>query len=203
MIAKVRAGRGSVARRAASDFVTLAMLATGFVGFSTASAAAETCNGVTVPSQWLGTNSSDLLDGNSNDNTMHGRGGIDNVSGDLGLDDVCGGGSGDLVDGGAGADYVQGGDGCDAVYGGGGNDVLHGGFNGEVPPNYAGCDFEVPGALVVWGGLRGEDGNDVLWGGQGIDYLEGGSGTDEAHGDSEYDFCDLSNESGFSCEEWV
>jgi Ca2+-binding RTX toxin-like protein len=74
---------------------------------------------------------------------------------------------GDLVRGGGGNDFIEAGQGDDVVYGGAGDDRVFGG-----------SDFE----RVETNELRGEDGHDLIMGGNGIDFLVGDAGNDTLKG---------------------
>ena len=114
---------------------------------------------VLQPNLVLGTDGSDVLNGDSNDSLT------DIISGGDGNDRLVANGSNDLLIGGAGADEM---------FGGGGNDVLIGGTQGENTNNSIraadGNDY-----------LDGGPGLDYLFGNQGDDILVVGTG-DQAHG---------------------
>lgn len=192
------------------------LFAPAVVALTSIPSTAETCNGQSVPSQWLGTNSSDVFHGNTNDNAMHGQAGSDVIGGNSGRDDICGGSERDVVrgdwylsggtwyppDNGAGGDYVLGGDGCDYVGGNGADDKVLGGPGNDAPTLYGGCQ-EI-GPTVYSGQLQGHESDDEVNGGDGDDYLVGGTGTDIGHGNLGWDYCDNSFESVvLSCEEFV
>jgi Ca2+-binding RTX toxin-like protein len=90
---------------------------------------------------------------------------------------ICGGPGSDGLTSGSGADNVAGGSGYDIILGGPGNDHLQ----GEGIPGILECQAEV-GALPSVNGLRGEEGNDLLLGGDNDDALDGGEGNDELFG---------------------
>ncbi|MEY1557423.1 calcium-binding protein [Yoonia sp. R2331] len=132
-----------------------------------------------------GTNSRDVISGDSRNNDFDGNGGNDilrggrgndSLSGDAGFDslygadgndEIFGGDGNDFVSGGSGNDFVSGGDGFDKINGGSGNDRLFGGNTGDII--YGGSDNDL---------VAGGNGNDRLFDGKGVDVLVGGAGSD-------------------------
>ena len=129
-----------------------------------------------------GTNKSDVLIGDYNDNFLSGGNGNDTVYGGSGNDTLDGGNGVDLLYGGGGADKLYGGNEADTLYGECGDDVLEG-------QNSADKLFGGGGADTLYGGndndtLDGGDGDDLLVGDNGSDLLYGGTGNDTFKGGS-------------------
>ena len=114
-----------------------------------------------------------------------GHGGNDWLQGNDGNDLVQGGGGNDIVEGNAGSDYVT---------GGAGDDKLFGDDYGEMDQLIA--NGEIANGINERGDLiKGEDGNDyiygsdrkdLLFGGSGHDLLVGGGGDDAIYGDDSF-----------------
>jgi Ca2+-binding RTX toxin-like protein len=120
---------------------------------------ADTLNGGTENDDARGGNGNDTVNGeDGNDTFLAGEAGADTVSGGLGNDRIDGGGENDILNGDANSDNITGGTGNDDIFGSDGDDG-----NGL-------------------GLLRGEDGNDRMFGNAGIDRLEGGNGDDRLEG---------------------
>ncbi len=129
------------------------------------------------PDAIVGTNGSDFLIGERNEeNTIEGLGGHDLIIGGrrddtidagAGHDLVVAGRGNDIVDAGSGNDLVVAGRGNDTVQAGSGNDLVFGGRGNDVIDGGSGRDF-------IFGGR----GNDTITGGTGNDYLFGGRGSD-------------------------
>ncbi len=98
----------------------------------------------------FGSNNTDILVGDANDNLFDGRDGADMISGGAGADTLYGRVGDDMLSGEAGNDRLEGGTGEDTLLGGDGADRLY-----------------------------GEEGNDIVEGGLGRDVLVGGAGADE------------------------
>ncbi|MDF3836227.1 calcium-binding protein [Cupriavidus basilensis] len=106
----------------------------------------------------VGSNNSDLIQGDDRDNVLWGLAGRDQMAGGAGNDVMYGGDDGDYLYGQQGDDTLYGEGGDDRLWGESGNDRLYGG---------AGQDY-----------LDGGEGNDLLDGGTGNDVLAGGTGND-------------------------
>lgn len=114
---------------------------------------------------------SNVILGNSNNNTLNGTSGDDCILGFGAQDTINGGGGNDIISGGDGNDVIDSGPGNDVLSGGTGQDQLSGGTGDDFVAGNDGDDV-----------LRGLDGNDLLKGGQGQDSLFGGAGTDRCLG---------------------
>ncbi len=147
-----------------------------------------------------GTDFSDILGGDAEENTFHGSGGNDTLFGRGGDDGLFGGEGGDRLTGGTDADYLDGGEGEDtAQYLAAvtvsldGSLVATGDAAGDLfvsIENLSGSDEadELRGndeRNVIDGGdgnsadiLSGRGGNDTLIGGNGDDIMSGGNGND-------------------------
>jgi Ca2+-binding RTX toxin-like protein len=108
----------------------------------------------------IGSNSDDILTGNSFNNTIRGGAGFDVISGGAGDDRLFGDEGSDRLNGDAGNDILRGGDGIDTLNGGDGNDLLEGNRGNDT----------------MIGGL----GNDTFgwFDGDGSDLIQGDGGTD-------------------------
>lgn len=80
----------------------------------------------------VGSELSDTLTGNSDDNFLEGLGGGDAMSGGDGNDQILGGEGNDTIDGGAGSDRLNGGEGDDRIDGGTGNDDMGGDVGADI-----------------------------------------------------------------------
>ena len=136
---------------------------------------------------FVGSDFSDQLLGDANDNAMNGRAGADALQGFAGRDRFLGGSGGDWIDGGDGIDTAR----YDDARSGVTIDLLSGlGFGGTAEgdvlvsiENVAGSHFDD----VITGDaqdnrLKGRDGDDHLVGGNGNDKLIGGRGADTLDG---------------------
>jgi serralysin len=110
----------------------------------------------------LGSNSDDLLKGNSLGNTISGnggndfiiaRGGDDSMNGNSGRDIMQGRGGADTGYGGIGNDLLRGGGGDDTLYGGSGEDTLRGGKGDDLLYGDTGADKFV---------FKGDKGHDTI-----------------------------------------
>lgn len=108
----------------------------------------------------VGSNSDDILTGNSFNNTIRGGAGFDVISGGAGNDKLYGDEGSDRLNGDAGNDILRGGDGIDTLNGGDGNDLLEGNRGNDT----------------MIGGL----GNDTFgwFDGDASDLIQGDGGTD-------------------------
>jgi Ca2+-binding RTX toxin-like protein len=156
-----------------------------------------TCDG--RPATHVLTNGNDSVSYGLGNQVVVGRDGRDSISTGPGRDRVCAGFGNDLVDGEQGADpFLAGQQNRDQVLGKGGADELSGGSEDDCGDlAIARCPAAAfQGMGVIYPGLRGGRGNDVLDGGEGrddlfgeaddddlfggfgIDYLNGGTGND-------------------------
>jgi serralysin len=124
-----------------------------------------------LPSEIIGTDDDDSLDGTF---------GYDLIQGLAGDDTIQGFGDADRLFGGAGDDTILAGDGDDRALGEKGNDLLLGGDGMDWLEGNEGNDR-------LWGEngedtLYGDKGNDSLNGGEGSDHLYGGDGQDTLEG---------------------
>jgi Ca2+-binding RTX toxin-like protein len=148
----------------------------------------------------IGSNFSDYLRGDKDDNWLYGRDGDDAIHGEAGNDWLYGG---------AGNDYLTGGDGRDVLSGGAGADFLHGGADFDEA-DYSDATSGVDVNLVTGRGaggaagdsyssiesVRGSSYRDILtgdaqvnslYGGDGNDHLYGGGGADSLFGGNGHD----------------
>lgn len=102
--------------------------------------------------KYMGTESSDYIEGNEADNLVYGQGGPDYIYGYAGSDLLDGGSGDDSIDGGegndqlfggAGGDTINGDAGADTLSGDSGDDILDGGAAGDVYVFAAGFDQDV------------------------------------------------------------
>jgi Ca2+-binding RTX toxin-like protein len=82
-------------------------------GGTTAFSTATDSLSIAVGTRQIGTNSSDVLPGNSGPDYLDGGNGDDRLIGGVGNDTLLGGNGNDLLSGGAGADFLTGGNGAD------------------------------------------------------------------------------------------
>ncbi|HRX79684.1 MAG TPA: calcium-binding protein, partial [Pirellulaceae bacterium] len=149
-----------------------------------------------------GGDDSDWLFGGGEIDRLFGEGGADYLDGGLGNDEVAGGVGNDILRGGFGNDTIRGGVGIDLAYGDEGDDTIFGDI-GDVTNDPAGVQmgqrlFGGPGndklyafasvtdsseAGLIGDELRGDEGNDMLFGNLRMDLLIGGAGNDFLHGD--------------------
>ncbi|MGR3378675.1 calcium-binding protein [Salipiger abyssi] len=169
-----------------------------------------------------GSDYGDVLRGTSGENELRGFAGNDNISGFGGHDTLLGDTGNDTLSGGAGEDELWGGAGNDTLDGGAGRDLARyrddtSGVTvdlaaGQALDGFGGSDAltGIEGAhgsdygdtlrgdggdneLFGFGGgdlLQGGTGNDTLTGGDGSDTLQGGAGTDLLSGDGGSDTID-------------
>lgn len=117
----------------------------------------------------IATSGNEMIFGTTIADTIDAIEGDDTVQGNLGSDTLSGGAGSDLILGEDDRDLLFGGDDRDQIQGGNGDDTLYGG---------AGDDFQ-NGSDITFGGLIGQEGNDVLFGEAGNDLLFGGYGSSE------------------------
>lgn len=145
----------------------------------------------------IGTDFSDRISGDAEDNIIHGRGGSDYLSGRSG-DDVIHGGEGfDHISGGRGRDQLYGGDDRDILEGGRDADHIDGGHGDQDAATYASSDGAVNVSLERGTGvgghaqgdtlvnieyLVGSDYDDILTGDKGANLIAGGAGGDTING---------------------
>jgi Ca2+-binding RTX toxin-like protein len=125
-----------------------------------------------------GTEYVDYIFGKTAADEIYGLGDQDYISGGDGNDVIDGGEGADILIGDAGDDVIYGGGSPaargDEIYGGTGNDILHG---SEQPDGLYGVVFEAYGD-----GLRGNEGDDILYGHSGDDFLYGDEDNDTLYG---------------------
>ncbi|MCI5073593.1 MAG: hypothetical protein MRY80_01005 [Oricola sp.] len=122
-----------------------------------------------------GTDLSDTLIGDDQDNYLDGRGGDDTLEGGDGNDEMYGGDGSDELHGDDGQDTLEGNDGNDFLYGGAEVDILGGGSGADRLEGGAGNDTLNGGADNDW--LIGGEGDDTLNGGDGWDRVDYGTST--------------------------
>ncbi len=115
----------------------------------------------------------DLLIGSSGNDVLFGRAGNDTLQGQSGRDELYGG---------DGNDTLQGGTGGDALYGEAGQDTLLGEEDSDALFGGADNDTLDAGAGIFGDVMHGDDGNDLLRGGDGLDILFGDAGDDRLEG---------------------
>ncbi|NDW45096.1 calcium-binding protein [Ruegeria sp. PrR005] len=134
-----------------------------------------------IPSEILGTDGNDRLDGTPSADTIRGGDGSDTINGGDGDDFLFGGDTEadlrDVIFAGEGNDSVDAGYGNDLVYGMGGNDTIAGGFGVDELQGQDGDDVITGSAFsdLVYGGA----GDDFVNGGYGHDRINGGTGADK------------------------
>ncbi|MEM8572559.1 MAG: calcium-binding protein [Pseudomonadota bacterium] len=114
----------------------------------------------------VGSNYSDVMQGDDADNTFHGLNGNDTLKGGDGEDSIYGGQGTNLIYGEEGHDTLSIGSGGQA-YGGYGDDTIYGSNSANIIDGGVGADL-----------IFGYGGNDTLTGGDGEDTIDGGSGFD-------------------------
>jgi Ca2+-binding RTX toxin-like protein len=101
-------------------------------GGTTAFSTATDSLSIAVGTRQIGTNSSDVLPGNSGPDYLDGGNGDDRLIGGVGNDTLLGGNGNDRLIGGVGNDTLLGGNGNDLLSGGAGADFLTGGNGADV-----------------------------------------------------------------------
>jgi photosystem II stability/assembly factor-like uncharacterized protein len=129
----------------------------------------NTLNGTSGSDCILGRGAQDIINGNGGNDFLSGGDGDDTINCGLGNDLAFGGTGQDLMNGGDGNDVMSGGDGDDTCNGGDGNDTLLGAQGQDA--------------------LNGNAGLDTLVGETGDDRLDGGSGDDALIGGGLHDIC--------------
>lgn len=124
----------------------------------------------------------ETLPGYGGDDTISGEGGNDFIQGWHGNDSLLGGAGNDLIDAGSGNDDVNGNEGNDHLYGKEDSDLVRGGQGNDTIFGGDGNDWHLNGNLGDdW--IFGEAGNDNLFGGPGNDFLQGFADHDILSGD--------------------
>ena len=141
-----------------------------------------------------GTNASEILAGDANDDVFFGFGGDDTISGGDGSDrlygtrgnnQIFGGNGSDRLFGGSGNDTLQGETGDDVLSGSSGNDLISGGDGSDRATAGNGNDTLVGGEGTDF--LNGDGGEDLVLGGASLDIISGGAGSDRLLGEGEGD----------------
>jgi len=127
-----------------------------------------------------GTANDDTMDGFNSDDTIYGYGGDDTIEGGKDNDTIYGGDGDDFIDGEENGDYLYGEQGNDTIYGGKSNDYIDGGEGDDFIDGEDGDD-------TIDGGdgndvIYGDDDNDTIYGGDGDDYIDGGKNGDYLYG---------------------
>ena len=127
----------------------------------------------------------DSIDGGSGADNIDSGGDNDTISGGSGDDTIDGKSGADSIDGGDGDDTIDGGSGADSITGGSGADTIFGGLGKDTIDGGSGDDNidGGDGADSILGG----SGNDTIIGGDGGDTIDGGSGDDSIDGGSGHD----------------
>jgi Ca2+-binding RTX toxin-like protein len=134
---------------------------------------------------------SELLSGNSGNNTLNGLSGVDFLVGNAGSDTLNGGLDNDHLYGGAGADIHNGGSGLDyARY----DDANHGNLTIRLDVPTMNTGVAVGDTYIDIEGLAGGLGNDTVVGNGLANYLFGGGGADNVYGQGGADY--LSGDAG-------
>ena len=127
-----------------------------------------------------GTENSDYLFGDNDNETFEAGEGNDLVIAKGGDDTIYGGGGTDFLFGGGGNDTIYGGAEFDVISSGRGNDLIYGGEGHDYLNGGEGDDHIYGGGASD--GLYGEAGSDTLYGGAGDDRLSGGTNNDTLTG---------------------
>ncbi len=109
-----------------------------------------------------GSNDSETIPGDEDNNRTRGQGSADTINGGIGNDELRGDDGDDILGGDAGNNTLHGND---------GNDIIHGGDQDDELFGHNATDI-----------LFGDRGNDALQGSAGDDMLDGGEGNDTLHG---------------------
>ena len=150
-------------------------------------------NGDTLTSieNLVGSDYNDRLAGDAKNNTLKGGEGDDRLYGNEGADTLYGNEGNDTLEGGEGADTLDGGEGNDtADYGSSNASVTVNLANNTASGGHAEGDTlisieNIRGSQYA-DTLIGDDGDNILTGGQGGDWIYGGAGNDTASYDSYY-----------------
>ncbi|MCA8997325.1 MAG: VCBS repeat-containing protein [Planctomycetaceae bacterium] len=140
----------------------------------------------------IGTEFSDVIYGDVQNNVIYGQDGSDVIDGRGGNDEIYGGDHDDVIYGGGDHDQLFGGWGRDEIRGGAGDDVIDGGEESDWLRGDSGSD-------TIYGGVGGDgddieggseddtidggDGNDLIKGDGGSDTIQGGAGSDTIYFD--------------------
>ena len=139
----------------------------------------------------IGTNSAQLISGDSvsdyavglaGNDTQYGYDGNDTLAGGDDNDSLFGGNGRDILYGEQGNDRVAGDRGQDVLTGGLGNDTLNGGANEDLLQGGTGDDSLIGGSENDT--MQGDAGADALLGNAGDDLLNGGAGLDNLRGEA-------------------
>jgi Ca2+-binding RTX toxin-like protein len=162
---------------------------------------ADTLSGGQGDDEVSGGNGNDHLYGSYGEDEVSGGNGHDHVSGGRDNDTLSGNNGNDTLDGGAGADSINGGAGTDTVdyttaqevgpffgFSGVAVDLLEGegGFGDSLGDTYVSIENVTGSAFNDM--LVGNDGANVINGGNGDDYIDGADGNDTLNGGNGRDF---------------
>jgi Ca2+-binding RTX toxin-like protein len=149
----------------------------------------------------LGNSNNNTLNGTSGSDCILGRGAQDTINGSGGNDFISGGDGDDIINCGLGNDLAFGGTGQDRLNGEGGNDVMSGGDGDDICGGGDGNDHILGGQGQDR--LNGDGGDDRLVGETGDDRLEGGNGDDVLVGGGLHDICigGAGTDSFLTCEQ--
>jgi Ca2+-binding RTX toxin-like protein len=157
-----------------------------------------------------GSNASETVNGDWQNNTMHLYGGNDTANGEGGNDTLDGGLGNDTLNGGAGNDKLLGGDGNDTLNGGDNNDLIIGGAGGDkidggngidtvdYSGSASGINLHLDSGQSYGGDAQGDvvsnveratgtGQNDYIYGNTSDNVLDGGAGDDHIYGNNGYD----------------
>jgi hypothetical protein len=127
------------------------------------------CRGTKLADKITGTSGVDQIYALGGDDSVLARGGADYMQGAGGVDTLDGGGGDDKTGGGPGNDVFYGGAGNDRVSGGDGEDEIHGGLGDDIDLDGDATIDEIYGEEGNDLELDGDRGNDLLYGGPGDD----------------------------------
>lgn len=132
-------------------------------------------------------NNRDFLDGGEGADEIFGGDDADTIIGGLGSDSLDGGIDADDIDGGSGNDTIIGGEGSDTIMAGSGDDLVYAGLD-PVYPDAVNIPDDID--LVPDNGrdyVRGETGDDTIFGADDDDSLYGDAGNDYLDGQIDED----------------
>lgn len=159
---------------------------------------------------YYGSNASETVNGDWQNNTMYlyggndiadGAGGNDTLDGGTGNDTLSGGTGNDKLLGGAGNDTLNGGDGNDMIIGGAGNDKIDGGAGTDTVDysgSASGITLHLDSGQSYGGDAQGDvvtnvekavgtSYDDYIYGNTSDNVLDGGAGNDHIYGNNGYD----------------
>ena len=181
------------------------------LGYNFGTNSSELLVGSNFNEKIFGKKGNDTIYGRNGNDLLYGESGNDALLGESGNDSLYGGPGYDTLGGGSGNDYLDSADANDALNGGDGNDILNGGKGNDTIDGGKGTDrldcsnnnntvnllIDTPqltgdgvDKVVNIENVKGNGGNDSLYGNTGKNQLEGDSGNDYLYGDSGDDIID-------------